>query len=93
MTRITMDWRGVQAGPGHGKVANLAEPPALSVKRLALLRQQGKPISVRPFPDADHGMWNYDQARDGTRKNTRIAAGFYDLMADWAKGKAYGRPD
>jgi hypothetical protein len=32
----------------------------------------------------------YLQAPDGTRKPTVITPGFYDLMADWAKGGVNG---
>jgi pimeloyl-ACP methyl ester carboxylesterase len=61
-------------------------PIAITVERLSALRKQGRDISIYLFPDTDHGMWNYDQAADLSRKHTRITAGFYDLMADWAKG-------
>lgn len=61
-------------------------PIAATVGRLANLRKEGKEISIYVFPDTDHGMYNYAQAADFSRKHTRITAGFYDLMADWAKG-------
>lgn len=69
-------------------------PVALTVERLSSLRKQGQDITMYLFPDTDHGMRNYTVAADGTRKYTNIAPGFYDLMADWAKGKldgTYGR--
>ncbi|MGK5057492.1 alpha/beta hydrolase family protein [Janthinobacterium sp. LB2P49] len=69
-------------------------PPAVTVERLTALRGQGQAISVYLFPQADHGMRSYAQASDGTRKPTVITPGFYDLMADWAKGSvdgAYGQ--
>ncbi|MED5615012.1 alpha/beta hydrolase family protein [Janthinobacterium sp. P210005] len=65
-------------------------PPAVTVERLTALRGQGQAISVYLFPQADHGMRSYVQAPDGTRKPTVITPGFYDLMADWAKGGADG---
>ncbi|MCX7292309.1 alpha/beta hydrolase [Janthinobacterium sp.] len=65
-------------------------PPAVTVERLAALRSQGQPISIYLFPQADHGMRSYDQAADGTRKPTTITPGYYDLMADWAKGRVEG---
>jgi dienelactone hydrolase len=67
--------------------ADRQAPSALTVERLAHLRQRGQAISMYVFPGADHGMWNGDQAADGSRKHDRIAPGFYDLMADWAKGE------
>ncbi|PIF11363.1 alpha/beta hydrolase family protein [Janthinobacterium sp. 13] len=69
-------------------------PPAVTIERLTALRGQGQAISVYLFPQADHGMRSYAQAPDGTRKPTIITPGFYDLMADWAKGgihDAYGQ--
>lgn len=69
-------------------------PVALTVERLSSLRKQGQDITMYLFPDTDHGMRNYTLAADGTRKYTNITPGFYDLMADWAKGKldgAYGK--
>ncbi|WP_394779139.1 alpha/beta hydrolase family protein [Undibacterium sp.] len=66
-------------------------PITLTVERLAGLRQQGKNITLYVFPYTDHGMWNYMQAADFSRRHTRITPGFYDLMADWAKGKLDGK--
>ncbi|MDN2710149.1 alpha/beta hydrolase [Janthinobacterium sp. SUN118] len=66
-------------------------PIAQTLERLTQLRRQGHDIAVYLFPLTGHGMWHYTEAADGTRKSTRIAAGFYDLMADWAKGKLQGQ--
>nr|WP_314605507.1 hypothetical protein [uncultured Janthinobacterium sp.] len=52
--------------------------------------RHGQAISLYLFPQADHGMRSYAQAPDGTRKPTVITPGFYDLMADWAKGRVQG---
>lgn len=65
-------------------------PPAITVARLAALRGKGQAISVYLFPQADHGMRSYEQAPDGTRKPTVITPGYYDLMADWARGRVEG---
>jgi pimeloyl-ACP methyl ester carboxylesterase len=62
-------------------------PIAISLERLKKLRTQGHDITIHIFPNADHGILNYVQAADLSRKSTRIAAGYYDLMADWAKGQ------
>lgn len=61
-------------------------PIDLTLQRLSMLREQGQEIAVYLFPGTDHGMWEFDQAEDGSRAYTRIVAGFYDLMADWARG-------
>ena len=65
-------------------------PVAVTVERLSVLRGQGQAISIYLFPRADHGMWAYAEAPDGTRKHTHMAPGFHDLMADWAKGEVVG---
>lgn len=65
-------------------------PPAVTVERLTALRGQGQAISIYLFPQTDHGMRSYAQAPDGTRKPTVITPGFYDLMADWVKGRVQG---
>ena len=65
-------------------------PGAVTLERLSMLRSQGKAITIYRFPDAGHGMLEYTEAKDGTRKHARIAPGFYDLMADWVKGKLDG---
>ena len=66
-------------------------PIALTLERLGILRERGSDIAVYLFPDTDHGMWEFDQAADGSRDFTRVTPGFYDLMADWAKGDLEGK--
>ena len=66
-------------------------PIDLTIERLSMLRNEGQDIAMYLFPDTDHGMWEFDEAEDGTRDFTRITDGFYDLMADWAKGELAGQ--
>jgi pimeloyl-ACP methyl ester carboxylesterase len=69
-------------------------PIALTVERLQKLRGEGKNNLMYIFPNTEHGMWRYEQAPDFSRKHIRVTSGFYDLMADWAKGrlrKNYGQ--
>ena len=61
-------------------------PTATTLDRLLRLRDEGKDIAIRVFPGADHGMWEFEQAEDGSREYTKVTDGFHDLMADWAKG-------
>ncbi|MEM6585053.1 MAG: alpha/beta fold hydrolase [Pseudomonadota bacterium] len=60
-------------------------PTATTLGRLLTLREEGKDIAIRVFPGADHGMWEFEQAEDGSREYTKVTDGFHDLMADWAK--------
>lgn len=61
-------------------------PVEKSLERLNALKAEGKDITIFMFPDTDHGMWEFRQAADGSRDYTRVTDGFYELMADWAKG-------
>jgi hypothetical protein len=70
--------------------ADREAPPEIPLKRLASLKAEGKPIDVYLFPDTDHGIAEFTQAPDGTRTVTRIADGYFRLLADWIKGEARG---
>ena len=61
-------------------------PIELTLERLETLRQEGKDISLYVFPSTDHGMWEFEKMDDGSRKLVRVTPGYYDLIADWAKG-------
>jgi hypothetical protein len=69
-------------------------PGQLTEERLAMLIAEGKPIQVVVFPDTDHGIVEFVEAADGTRRYTRVTDGYYRLVADWIKGThspPYGR--
>ncbi len=73
---------------------DLAAPSGETARRLAGLIDSGKPIVVAMFPGAEHGMTEYEIAPDGTRASTRFAPGYFDILADYARGKlatTYGR--
>lgn len=65
-------------------------PPKLTLERLTGLRKHGADITVYSFPDTDHGIVEFVQAADGSRSVTRIADGYFRLVADWIKGKVSG---
>lgn len=69
-------------------------PVAITHSRLDILRKEGKDIQVVVFPHTDHGIVEFETLPDGSRKATRVADGFWRLVADWAKGplaKPYGK--
>ncbi|WP_234028158.1 alpha/beta fold hydrolase [Qipengyuania aquimaris] len=69
-------------------------PIGLTLERLQSLRRSGSDIAIRVFPETDHGMWEYEQSPDGMREYFRVTPGYYDLMADYIKGRSgrdYGR--
>ena len=69
-------------------------PGNLTEERLKGLIGGGKPIDVYVFPHTDHGIYEFVQNPDGTRKYTRIADGYFQLLGDWIKqtpGASYGQ--
>ncbi|WP_182912077.1 alpha/beta hydrolase family protein [Sphingomonas cavernae] len=64
-------------------------PPIVTIERLQALRREGKPISIVRFPRTDHGMYEFEQAADGTRRDTRITDGYFRLLADWIKRETH----
>ncbi|MEO1658400.1 MAG: alpha/beta fold hydrolase [Pseudomonadota bacterium] len=93
--RLNIDWsikpmdvlRQVNVPQLWVLAANDREAPvSKTLQRLQALRGEGKDITIYMFPDTDHGMWEYEQATDGTRNYTRVTDRYYDLLADWASG-------
>ncbi|MDT7812419.1 MAG: uncharacterized protein QOJ42_2335 [Acidobacteriaceae bacterium] len=64
-------------------------PPAETIRRLAALRKAGRPITTVVFPEADHGMYEFETLPDGERISTRQPEGYFPLMRDFIKGKHY----
>jgi uncharacterized protein len=62
-------------------------PPAQTIRRLAALRKAGRPITTAVFPEADHGMYEFETRPDGERVSTRQPEGYFILMRDFIKGK------
>lgn len=71
------------------------EAPIERTRELLLsLAAEGKAIDVHLFPDTDHGMVEFTQDADGSRKVTRITDGYLRLLGDWMRGSLappYGR--
>ena len=61
-------------------------PIATTRKVLNDLPAQGRRVDVFLFPGTDHGMFEYDKLPDGTRRMTRVTAGYFRLLGDWIKG-------
>lgn len=62
-------------------------PPGETIRRLAALRKAGRPITTAVFPDADHGMYEFETLPDGERLSTRQPDGYFTLMRDFIEGK------
>jgi pimeloyl-ACP methyl ester carboxylesterase len=69
-------------------------PSAETARRLRGLTAAGHTISVAVFPRAEHGIYEYETAADGTRLSTRQPDGYFRLMCDFIEGRtlkpAYG---
>ena len=62
-------------------------PPAETIRRLAALRKAARPIATVVFPDADHGIYEFETLPNGERVSTRQPEGYFPLMRDFIKGK------
>ena len=73
--------------------SDVEAPPEETEKRLIALAQAGRPITSVVFPQADHGIWEFEINADGKRENTRTADGYVRMQLDWIKhGKLDGWP-
>jgi uncharacterized protein len=62
---------------------DVVAPAPETSHRLTALAKAGKPITTAIFPDADHGIYEYETAPDGTRISTRASAGYFMMMRDF----------
>lgn len=62
-------------------------PPGETSRRLATLRSAGRPITTAVFPNADHGMYEFETRPDGERVSTRQPDGYFAMMRDFIAGK------
>jgi acetyl esterase/lipase len=60
-------------------------PSAETARRLAVLAADGAPITTAMFPDAEHGIYEYETAADGTRLSTRQPDGYFRMMCDFIR--------
>jgi|HubBroStandDraft_5_1064220.scaffolds.fasta_scaffold30048_2 pimeloyl-ACP methyl ester carboxylesterase len=69
-------------------------PSAETARRLRALTAAGHEISVAVFPHAEHGIYEYETAADGTRLSTRQPDGYLRMMEDFIRHgsleRAYG---
>ena len=66
-------------------------PPGETVRRLAVLRRSGRPITTVVFPNADHGMYEFKTLPNGARVSTRQPEGYFILMRDFIKSRGEQR--
>ncbi|MCE2914133.1 MAG: alpha/beta fold hydrolase [Rubrivivax sp.] len=61
---------------------DIEAPPEPTLEVLARLRRQGKPISVVIFPNADHGMQDFE-VQAGKRVRTKYADRYFSTLLKW----------
>ena len=62
-------------------------PPMQTLRRLEALGESGRPVTAAVFPDADHGMYEFETLADGERESTRQPDGYLQMMQDFIEGK------
>ena len=66
-------------------------PSAETAARLKALATSGSPITTAMFPNAEHGMWEFEVAPDGTRLPTRQPEGYFRMIVDFVRdGRLHG---
>ena len=53
-------------------------------ERLTGLAAEGRPITVLQYPDADHGIIQFETGANGERIETRYSDGYIQAVIDWA---------
>ena len=51
------------------------------------LKAAGNPIDLEIFPNADHGILEFEE-KDGRRVFTRYAPGYFELESEWVRRQA-----
>lgn len=65
--------------------ANDTEAPMEGTRdRLTALAAEGRPVTVVQYPDADHGIVEFERGADGSRTETRYSDGYIQAVLDWA---------
>ena len=64
---------------------DLDAPSAETARRLRALAADGLPIQVKVFPRAEHGLYEFEEAADGTRVSTRQAAGYLPAIVSFVR--------
>lgn len=96
--------RSVQAPMLWILAAEDGEAPVEGTRdRLIALTAEGRPVTVLQYPDADHGIIEFQRASDGSRVMTRYSDGYIQAVLDWAaagelrhplgRGEVLARPE
>jgi pimeloyl-ACP methyl ester carboxylesterase len=67
-------------------------PTADSIDKLEILRQDGSPIEIEVFPNAEHGILLYEGDDPFDRRYLGYAPGFLDLQVEWLRRQSGFEP-
>jgi dipeptidyl aminopeptidase/acylaminoacyl peptidase len=60
-------------------------PTPWTLRELQKLQAEGRPVQVRVFPDADHGIIKFVQAQNGERRYTGLEPDYYPAQIAWLR--------
>ena len=58
-------------------------PIQRTLQKLTQLKHDNPALQTYLFPNTDHGMYEYNELPDGSRKHTRVTDGYFSLVAGW----------
>lgn len=70
--------------------ADREAPPEETRARLLQVAPGKADFTLVEFPDTDHGILEFEQQADGSRRQTRIADGYLRLLIDWIRDGRIG---
>jgi hypothetical protein len=65
--------------------------PYETIMRLTRLRCAGKPITLAVYPNAEHGMYEFEMSPTGERLSTRQPKSYFGLMRDFIVNRRIAR--
>ncbi len=60
-------------------------PTPWTLRELGKLQAEGRPVQVRVFPDADHGILKFEQQENGERRFTGLEPDYYPAQIAWLR--------
>jgi dienelactone hydrolase len=66
---------------------DLEAPNEITIERMQTLRREGRPVDVVIFPNADHGIRQFE-VKNGQRVSTGYAPGYFQTESDWLRRQA-----
>jgi uncharacterized protein len=55
------------------------------MRELEKLQSEGRPVQVRVFPNADHGIIKFVKQEDGERRYTGLEPDYYPAQITWLR--------